>query len=82
MSYQRQIFIKTENGSKLITFNPDMKLNELKNLIEDKYNYIRGTYFLKYNGKPIYDNKKLSEYEIRYDDTIHVVIRAYFNLMT
>lgn len=76
MQSNKQIFIKTDEGSKLIPFNPEMLLHDLKILIENKYNYTNGTYFLKYNGKPIYENKKLIDYNMRFDDTIHVVLRA------
>ena len=76
MEQNRQIFIITDNGTKVTPFYPDMMLSDFKNFIENKYNYIKDTYFLKYNGRPIYENKKLIDYNIRFDDSIHVVIRA------
>lgn len=76
MNSNRQICIITDDGTKLIPFQPEMLLEDLKRLIEKNYNYIKETYFLKYNGKPMYENKKLIEYNIKYDESIHVVIRA------
>ncbi len=71
-----QIFIKMEDGSKVIDLPLTMSLNELKQLVEERGNYIPETYFLKFNGKGMYQNKSLEEYGIDKDCTIHVSIRA------
>lgn len=71
-----QIFIKMEDGSKVMNLPLTMSLNELKLLVEEKGNYIPESYFLKFNGKGMYQNKPLQDYGVEKDSTIYVSIRA------
>ena len=61
-----------------IPYNMDMTLNQLKDIIEKKINYPREIYFLKYNGHPMYENKKLDEYQVQKDGTIEISIRIWY----
>lgn len=70
-----QIFIYLSSGLSLIPFNPQMYLDELKDYIEKKDNLTRGQYFLKFNGKAMYENLKLKDYSVQRDSNIYVNIR-------
>jgi len=75
MEYRGQFFVKTDQGTLTIPYDIDITLNQLKDIIEDKTKYPREIYFLKYNGRPMYENKKLEEYEVKKDGTIEISIR-------
>ena len=70
-----QIFIYLSSGLSLIPFNPKMLLDDLRDFIEKKDNITRGQYFLKFNGKAMYENLKLEDYNIQRDSNIYVNIR-------
>ena len=70
-----QIFIYLNSGLSLIPFNPQMYLDELRDYIEKKDNITREQYFLKFNGKGMYENLKLEQYFVQRDSSIYVNIR-------
>lgn len=75
MEYKGQFFVKTDQGTLAMSYDMDITLNQLKDIIEDKINYPREVYFLKYNGRPMYEDKKLKEYGVEKDGTIEISIR-------
>ena len=60
----------------ILTVNPNIKIKELKNQFLNKINKKQNIFVTLYHeGKLLSDNKKISDYDIAEDETMHVLIR-------
>jgi hypothetical protein len=75
---QINLFVKTISGKTIILYInefEDLTINEIKELIFKKEGVPVELMFLIYGCKILYDNKKMSDYKIVNNSTIHMNIR-------
>ena len=71
------IFIKSLNGNVRTSFyHPDMTVYDLKEHLNDITDIKSDQMRLIYAGKNMQDDNKLSEYDVKPDSTIHLVLRV------
>lgn len=73
-----QVFVKTLSG-KVISLEVDSSytIPEVKRLIQLKEGVIPEDMRLIHAGKQLYDDKTVAHYNIKKEDTIHLVLRLY-----
>jgi len=73
---RKDIYIKTLGGKTVtIDFDPGLYIRDIKAKIKDKENIPSEKQRLIFAGKELEDNKRVTEYDIRRETTIHLAIR-------
>ena len=72
-----ELYVKMLSGKTTVLngIESSMTMGELRELIEDKEGITRGEARLIYNGKNIYDEKTLADYNVKDKTNIFLVIR-------
>lgn len=72
-----QIFVKSINGkSRTLEVNPESTIADIKQQLQDKEGLNPEEQRLIFGGKNLEDTRKLSDYNIQAESTLHLVLRV------